>query len=444
MIGPRDRRGRRGAGAGDDVRRLGQRGRARRRHTVLVDSVPGTGLIDLDAAGAAITPRTRAIMPVHLAGRPVDMDRLAELRDRHRLHVDRGRGPRDRSRVARDTDRGVRQRGGLLVLRDQEHHDDRGRRARRRAPRSGGRVERLALHGLSLGAWQRFSDAGFRHYEVVRPGFKFNMTDVQAALGLHQLPQLDGWIDRRARIWERYDALLAELPLESPPPGARPRHARHLYQVLVAPAAPLDPRRAADALTERNIGTGVHYRGVHLHPFYRDTYGLADADFPVATDISERTLSLPLSPKVTEADQDDVAAALIDLLGGSAGSRAPRSAARARHAMWPRRSRPRTRRARGRHRRRSGAPLERAHQQHDGDGRERRQDRAQRVAHELEAVEHLRQVPGAEHQVRRAPAAIPMPSPVRPSANSNGRPTASSTIVETTAPPRAASCSTAP
>jgi dTDP-4-amino-4,6-dideoxygalactose transaminase len=179
-------------------------------------------------------------------------------------------------------------------------------------------VERLALHGLSLGAWQRFSDAGFRHYEVVRPGYKYNMTDVQAALGLHQLPRLDAWIDERARLWERYDRLLAGLPLQTPaPPEPGTRHARHLYQVLLEPGAALSRDQLLEGLTERRIGTGVHYRGVHLHPYYRDKYGLTPSDFPVATMISERTLSLPLSPKVTDADQDDVVAALTDTIGGT-------------------------------------------------------------------------------------------------------------------------------
>jgi dTDP-4-amino-4,6-dideoxygalactose transaminase len=282
---------------------------------VLVDAMPGTGLIDLDAAEAAITPRTRAIMPVHLAGRPVDMDRLNALRDRR----------------------------GLLVIEDAAHSigaEWRGRRigafgnltafsfyvTKNISTIEGGalttedaetaeRVERLALHGLSVGAWQRYSDAGFRHYEVVEPGYKYNMTDVQAALGLHQLPRLDRWIDRRAELWNRYDELLAGLPIRTPPPAQRgTRHARHLYQVLVEPDAPLTRDQLLDALAARRIGTGVHYRGVHLHPFYRETYGLDPADFPVATDISERTLSLPLSSQVTEADQDDVVSALTEVL----------------------------------------------------------------------------------------------------------------------------------
>jgi dTDP-4-amino-4,6-dideoxygalactose transaminase len=283
---------------------------------VLVDSVPHTGLIDLDAAERAITPRTRAIMPVHLAGRPVDMDRLAELRDRHRLFVIedaahaigtewKGRRIGSFGNLAAFsfyvTKNITTVEGGALVTED---------------PRIAAEVERLALHGLSLGAWQRFSDEGFRHYEVVRPGYKYNLTDVQAAIGLHQLARLDEWIDRRAYLWERYDALLSDLPLETPPPPEPyTRHARHLYQVLLEPAARLDRDQLLDALTERKIGTGVHYRAVHLHPYYRDKYGLSEDDLPVASDISERTLSLPLSPKVSEADQDDVVEALTELLG---------------------------------------------------------------------------------------------------------------------------------
>jgi len=282
---------------------------------VLVDSVPGTGLIDLDAADAAVSTHTKAIMPVHMAGRPVDMDALGALRDRHGLQVVedaahaigtewRGKKIGSFGNLAAYsfyvTKNITSIEGGALVTEDAEVAAE---------------VERLALHGLSLGAWQRFSDQGFRHYEVVEPGFKFNMTDVQAALGIHQLPRLDEWILRRAELWDRYDQLLANLPLETPAaPEPDTRHARHLYQVLLSPEAPLTRDELLGALTARRIGTGVHYRGVHLHPYYRDKYGLRPEDFPVASDISDRTLSLPLSPKVTDADQHDVVAALTELL----------------------------------------------------------------------------------------------------------------------------------
>lgn len=282
---------------------------------VFVDSEPGTGLMDLDAAEAAITPRTRAIMPVHLAGRPIDMDRLAALRDRHDVHLIEDAA---HALGAEWHGRRIGAFGNLTAFSfyvTKNVTTIEGGAVVSEDAALAGQVERLALHGLSLGAWQRFSDAGFRHYEVVEPGFKFNMTDVQASLGLHQLPMLGRWIDRRAELWARYDDLLAGLPLRTPPP-AEPdtRHARHLYQLTLDPDAPLTRDQLLDRLAERNIGTGVHYRGVHLHPFYRDRYALEPEQFPVATAISESTLSLPLSPKVSDADQDDVVTAIVELL----------------------------------------------------------------------------------------------------------------------------------
>ena len=178
-------------------------------------------------------------------------------------------------------------------------------------PRIAERVEHLALHGLSLGAWQRFSDSGYRHYDASEAGFKFNMTDLHAALGVHQLPRLDAGIEYRSELWSRYDRLLEQLPLETPPPaGGEMRHARHLYQVLVSPESAVERDELLSLMTSSKIGVGVHYRAVHLHPYYRDKYALDPAAFPVATDISNRTLSLPLGTNVTHADQDDVVDAL--------------------------------------------------------------------------------------------------------------------------------------
>lgn len=274
---------------------------------VLIDSEPVTGLMNLDAAEAAITPRTRAIMPVHFAGRPLDMDKVNELRDRHGLVV-----IEDAAHAIGAEWRGTRigghgnltaysfyatknittGEGGAVATTDAAHAAE---------------VERLALHGLSLGAWQRFSDAGFKHYDVEEPGFKFNMTDLQAAIGIHQLPRLDAWIDRRAELWARYDELLADLPLELPASATSSmRHARHLYTVFVEPDARASRDELLDLLTQHRIGVGVHYRAVHLHPYYRDRYGIDPSSLPVSTDISERTISLPLSPALTEEEQLDV------------------------------------------------------------------------------------------------------------------------------------------
>jgi dTDP-4-amino-4,6-dideoxygalactose transaminase len=283
---------------------------------VLVDSLPDTGLIDLDAAQDAITPRTRAIMPVHLAGRPLDMDRLNALRDRHGLLV-----IEDAAHAigAEWMGRRVGAFGNLTAYSfyvTKNITTIEGGAVLTEDPEIAGVIERLALHGLSLGAWQRFSDRGFRHYEVVRPGFKFNMTDVQASIGLHQLPRLEGWIERRAELWELYDELLDDLPVTLPAPEEPgSRHARHLYQIRLSPEAKLTRDELIDALGEHNIGTGVHYRGVHLHPYYRDTYNLRPQDLPVATEISEETLSLPLSSGLSDGDVHDVADALRSLLG---------------------------------------------------------------------------------------------------------------------------------
>lgn len=280
---------------------------------VLVDSEPGTGLLDLDAMEAAITRRTKAIMPVHLAGRPVDMDRLNAIRGAHDLLVI------EDAAHAIGAEWGGRRIGGHGNLAAYSFYVTKnittveGGALATDDPWIAERVERLALHGLSVGAWKRYSDAGFKHYEVEEPGFKYNMTDLQASLGIHQLPRLDAWIDERAELSDRYDALLDDLPLATPPPpDPATRHARHLYQVLVEPEAGMSRDELLDFLVARRIGTGVHYRGLHLHPYYRERYELTPESLPVATDISERTLSLPLGPALTQRDQLDVVAALRD------------------------------------------------------------------------------------------------------------------------------------
>ena len=143
------------------------------------------------------------------------------------------------------------------------------------------------------------------------------MTDVQAALGLHQLPHLDEWIERRAAQWQRYDDELSGLPLSTPPsPTQDMHHARHLYQIEIEPEARLSRDEVLNQLHARKIGAGVHYRGVHLHPYYRDKYALDPRALPIATRMSERTISLPLSPRVTTTDQGDVVASLKQILTG--------------------------------------------------------------------------------------------------------------------------------
>jgi dTDP-4-amino-4,6-dideoxygalactose transaminase len=175
-------------------------------------------------------------------------------------------------------------------------------------PGAANRIKTLGLHGMSKDAWNRFGDQGFKHYEVVEVGYKYNMMDLQAAIGLCQLRKVERYWLRRQEIWNRYQEAFADLPLATPlPPAEGTRHAYHLYTLILD----IDKiRRSRDdvinALTKLNIGVGVHYRALHTHPFYAMTYGLQPEDFPEAEYISQRTLSIPLSAKLTDEDVGDV------------------------------------------------------------------------------------------------------------------------------------------
>jgi dTDP-4-amino-4,6-dideoxygalactose transaminase len=179
------------------------------------------------------------------------------------------------------------------------------------------KIKIYGLHGMSRDAWKRFSDSGYRHYEVTVPGYKYNMTDLQAALGLHQLPRVVAGAARRRAIWERYDEAFAGLPLTRPAPvEAGAVHARHLYTILVEDGLGKSRDRVLDELIALRIGTGVHYTALHLHPYYRERWGYAAGAFPHAERIGGRTLSLPMSVKLSDADVGDVIAAVRKVCGG--------------------------------------------------------------------------------------------------------------------------------
>jgi dTDP-4-amino-4,6-dideoxygalactose transaminase len=173
-------------------------------------------------------------------------------------------------------------------------------------------LKTLALHGMSADAWDRYRDRGFVHYDVVAPGYKYNLTDLAAAFGIHQLARVESSWRRRNELWSYYERELGELPLILPPPvPANARHARHLFTCCVD-----DTRTAVtrdDVLTGLHalrIGSGVHYRPVHLHAYYRHAYGHREGDYPTAEWIGERTFSLPLSAAISDEDAADVVRAL--------------------------------------------------------------------------------------------------------------------------------------
>lgn len=286
---------------------------------VLADVDPLTQNIDPAAIEAAITSRTRAILPVHFAGRPCEMASIMAIAHKHNLMVIEDcahaieteyRG----QKVGTFGDFGcfsfyvtknvVTGEGGMVV-----GHDD----------AMIARARMLALHGMSKDAWHRFSDAGYKHYQVVECGFKYNMMDMQAAIGIHQLARVEQSWRRREVIWNRYMQAFADLPLGLPsPPAPDTRHAYHLFTIMVDEARCGISRDAfLDSMNAHRIGTGVHYLSVPEHPYYQQRFGWRPEQWPNAMHIGRQTVSLPLSPKLTDADVERVIAATRKIITSS-------------------------------------------------------------------------------------------------------------------------------
>jgi len=275
---------------------------------VFSDVDPTTMNLDPAQLEARIGPRTRAILPVHLAGRPCEMDAILEIAARHDLAViddaahaigAEYHGKRIGSLCDAScfsfyvTKNMTTAEGGMLCTNDEQIA-------------AAARVR--GLHGLTKDAWSRFSDEGYQHYQALELGYKYNLTDIAAALGLVQLPKIESWLEHRTAVWRRYDEAFADLPCRCPAPAAPDtRHARHLYTLLVDPAeCGIDRDALMLRLHEKGIGTGVHYRALHVQPLYRTRLGHRAEDFPAAYEIGEQTLSLPLGADLTENEVDRV------------------------------------------------------------------------------------------------------------------------------------------
>jgi dTDP-4-amino-4,6-dideoxygalactose transaminase len=272
--------------------------------------------ISLEALRRAINPRTKAIVPVHYGGQACSLREVLALADSRRIPV-----VEDAAHAAGADYEGDRigshgravcfsfyaiknmttGEGGMITTDD----DD-----------LAARMRLLSLHGMSRDAWKRYTEAGSWYYEVLEPGYKYNMTDVQAALGIHQLRRLDGFIRRRQEISAMYDEAFSDLPEILLPPRLRGRnHTFHLYPIrLQADLLDLNRSEFINELRARNIGTSVHFIPLHRHPFYRDRYGYRPEQFPVAEEIYQGLLSLPLYPKMTDQDADDVVAAVREIV----------------------------------------------------------------------------------------------------------------------------------
>lgn len=287
---------------------------------VLADVDPTTQCIDPDAIEAAITPRTQAILPVHFAGRPCDMERIMGIADKHGLLVIedcahaieteyKGRKAGTFGHfgcfsfyVTKNVTAGE---GGMILARDPSHI---------------ARAKVLALHGMSKDAWHRFGDKGYKHYQVVECGFKYNMMDIQAALGIHQLAKVEkNWL-RRRRIWDRYQSHLAGLPIDLPAePDPDTRHAYHLYTVMIdQDKCGISRDEILDQMNAQGIGTGVHYLSIPEHPYYQERFEWRPEQWPNAMAIGRHTVSIPLSPMLGDADVTRVADTVRELVRGNA------------------------------------------------------------------------------------------------------------------------------
>jgi dTDP-4-amino-4,6-dideoxygalactose transaminase len=283
---------------------------------VLADIDPVTQNIDPDAIEAAITPRTRAILPVHFAGRPCDMDRIMAIARKYNLVV-----IEDCAHAVEAEFRGkplgtfgdfgcfsfyvtknvVTGEGGMILGSSDEQI---------------ARARILALHGMSKDAWHRFGDKGYKHYQVVECGFKYNMMDMQAAIGLHQLARVDESWHRRRAIWQRYDEALTDLPIGLPAaPQSYARHGHHLYTVMIdVSRAGISRDVFLDEMNAARIGTGVHYLSIPEHPYYQQRFGWQPEQWPHAMKLGRETVSLPLSPAMSDDDIERVINAVRSIL----------------------------------------------------------------------------------------------------------------------------------
>ncbi len=285
---------------------------------VLVDVDPTTYNMDLDLVEKAITPKTKAIVPVHFAGAPVDLDRLYALAKKYNLRIieDAAHAIGAKYKNKKIGSFGDTQvfsfhpnknittiEGGCIVTQDADLAK---------------KVSVLKFHGIDREAWNRFSKEGSQSYDVIAPGFKYNMTDVSATLGIHQLGKLDSFIEKRAEIAALYEKAFKgwdELIVRQSPSYDH-YHAWNLFNVLINPQATQITRdEFVQLLKEENIGTGVHWQVPHLFAFYRDNYGYKAGDFPHSEFIADHVVSLPLFPTLTHDQQDIIIKTIGKIFG---------------------------------------------------------------------------------------------------------------------------------
>ncbi len=284
---------------------------------VLADCDRTTMNIDPQEIVKKITKKTKVILVVHFAGRPCPMNEIMAIARKHKLlviedcahaleteyHGRKAGMIGDMGCFSFYVTKNITTGEGGMIITDDEP--------------LAARIKILGLHGMSKDAWKRFSDEGYKHYQVVDAGFKYNLIDMLAVMGLYQMNRIEVYWKKRERIWKKYNQAFADLPCFTPAPSeAGTKHGYHLYTPLID-IDRLQKKRdwVLNALTAENIGVGVHYLPMNIHPFYQKTYGWKPGQFPNAEWIGHRTISLPLSPALTHQDINDTIAAFRKVLG---------------------------------------------------------------------------------------------------------------------------------
>ena len=283
---------------------------------VIVDMDSRTCCIDLDQAEAAITSRTRAIIPVHFAGYPVDMDRLMKIRERAGVKIihdcahaieTKWRGRRiaqygDATCYSFYSTKNITTiEGGMICSKDLTMLEQ---------------AKLMSYQGLSKDAWKRFSGAGYMHYDISAPGWKLGSTDVQASLGLLQLAKIEERAKKREVLWERFQNAFQDLPIVRPPNVQAPHlHGYHLYTIQLDSAeCGVTRDEMITELHQRGIGTGVHYQAIPLLSYFRETFGWKAENFPNALHYGQRTLSIPFTPYLSEEDVERVVSSIREVI----------------------------------------------------------------------------------------------------------------------------------
>lgn len=282
---------------------------------VLIDVNKDDCNIDLDKLEKAITNKTKAIIPVHFAGLPVDIDKLYNIAKKHNIYV-----IEDAAHAigAEYKDKKIGSFGDIQVF---SFHPNKnittgeGGCISTQNKNIAEKISIMRFHGIDRKSWDRFSKKGSQDYEVVYPGYKYNMMDIQAAIGIHQLCKLDKFIDKRTLLANRYVSKLKniqEITLFKQPNYSH-KHAWHLFTVLIN-TKKLNRDEFMSFMKQRNIGTGLHYKAVHLYQYYKNKFKFKYGDFPNAEYISEKIVSLPLFPNMTIQEQDNVINEMKEIL----------------------------------------------------------------------------------------------------------------------------------